>query len=198
MIEVWRELPPEFRFPDPEAPTTVWRGDKLGRLATGMSCRLADTDADPVQTVLDIARQGGDALNDLIDRHTSAYHDSPLVSVAGDIRLAQLFAGFRDRDETIYEINVPAHRLLRNPENIGTRRWPKDSELFMIGAIKPSDIVGYKQNNTDRGASELLIWEVDGCYIANALTDFREIPTPERPNPRGKWVDLGKSVVEFA
>lgn len=187
MIEVWQELPPEFKLADPEAPVTIWRGDKIGKLATGMYCRL--TDADPEQTVLEVARQGYDALIGLVDKHTSAHQDSPLVSVARDIRLAQFFAGARDNNETIYEISVPAHRLLRDPENIGTPRWPKDSELFVIGAINPSDIVRIKANNAELDASELVFWENGRSYIANHFTDMRAIPIPTLPNPLGVWAD---------
>ena len=185
MLEVWHILPPEFKFPDPEATVTVWRGDKVGKLATGMSCRLEATD--PQQIVLETANKGYPALRDLINRHTSAYSDSPLVSVAADIRFAQCFAGFRDSDETIYEINLPAHCLLKDPENIGTPRWPKDSELFAIGAIQPSDIIKMKLNNHDKAASELVFERNGLSYVANQFTDMRNIPVPTLPNPLGRW-----------
>lgn len=192
MIEVWQELPPEFRLPDPEASVTLWRGDKLGKFATGMSCRL--TSANPEQTVLEAARKGYNALFDLVNEHTSAHQDSPLVSVATDIRLAQLFAGAREKDETIYEVKIPAHRLLRDPENIGTPRWPKDSELFVIGAITPGDIIRCKKNNPDPNASELVFWENGRRYIADGFTDIRTIPIPPLPNPLGEWADHAGAV----
>ena len=187
MIEVWRELPPEFRLPDPERLVTAWRGDKLGKLATGMSCRL--TGVDPEQAVLDIARQGYEALLDLVDEHTYTHPESPLVSVATDIRLAQLFAGVRQEDETIYEIRVPAHRVLRDAENIGAPRWPKDSEIFVIGAICPTDIVRVKTNNYEQDASEALYWQNGWGYFIDCMSDISEIPVPPLPNPLGKWAD---------
>jgi hypothetical protein len=193
MLEVWHSLPSEFRLPDPEATVTVWRGDKLGKLATGMACRL-DT-GDPQQVVLETARQGYEALLHLIDRHTSAFSNSPLVSVAGDIRLAQFFAGFRDIDETIYEINVPAHRLLRDPENIGTPRWPKDSELFVIGTVQPEEIVKLKTNNHESAASELVFEQNGRGYIANHFTDIRNVPVATLPNPLGTWENVASVVV---
>jgi hypothetical protein len=195
VIEVWRELPTEFRLPDPEAMVTLWRGDKLGKLVTGMSCRL--TQADPVKTVLEAARVGYDALIDLVDEHTSAHPRSPLVSVAADIRLAQFFADSSDENETIYEINILAHRILRDPENIGTPLWPKDSELFVIGTIDPSDIARIKSNNSEQRASELLFWENGRSYIADYSTNISAIPTPQLPNPLGEWVDSAVAVNLF-
>jgi hypothetical protein len=185
MLELWKTLPEEFKLPDPEATVTVWRGDKLGKFATGMSCRLSA--AEPEQVVLEAANQGREALVSLIDRHTSAYPDSPLVSVATDIRLAQLFAGFRETEETIYEINVPAHRLLRDPENTGTPLWPHDSELFVVGKIQPSDIARLKINNHDDTASELVFEHNGRSYIADHLTDIASLPVPILPNPLGVW-----------
>lgn len=193
MIEVWQDLPTEFRLPDPEAPITLWRGDKLGKLATGMSCRLTRTD--PEMEVLEIAHRGYDALINLVDSHTSAHPDSPLVSVATDIRLAQFFAGFRDRNETIYEIKVPAHRLLRDPENIGTPRWPKDSELFVIGQIEASEITRVKMNSNHQSASELAFSEDGRGYIASHFTDIRTIPTPMSPNPLGIWSSSAETAI---
>ena len=188
MIELWDVLPEEFRLPDPEALVTVWRGDKLGKIATGMACRLVDSD--PVDNVLQVALKGRRALIELVDKYTSAWEESPLVSVAADIRLAQFFTGFRGRDETIYELSIPAHRLMRDPENIGTPRWPKDSELFVVGRVEPSDIVRVKTNNNDDSASELLFMEDGQSYIANFFTDIRTIPVPTLPNPNGKWIDV--------
>lgn len=192
MIEVWQELPPEFRLPDPNSLVTVWRGDKLGKLATGMSCRL--TGADPEQTVLDVARKGYDALLELVDEHTTTHPESPLVSVATDIRLAQLFAGVRADDETLYEITIPAHRILRDVKNIGTPRWPKDSELFVIGSIEPASIVRVKTNNAEQDASELLFWENGLGYFLDCITDISTIPVPELPNPLGVWVDSAEFI----
>ena len=187
MIEIWKELPEEFRLSDPEAQITVWRGDKLGKHITGMMCRLADRD--PSRTVLEIARQGRDALLELVDKHTSAHPKSPLVSVATDIRLAQYFAGFRSEKETIYEIRVAAHRLLRDPESIGARRWPIDSELFVVGQIVPSDIVRVKTNNHHQAASELVYWKDGRMYIMDdSAGGPGKISTPTLPNPLGTWV----------
>jgi hypothetical protein len=186
MLEVWHSLPPEFRLPRPEARVTLWRGDKIGKIATGMCCRLS-AEYSPDQVVFDIAQRGYDALTHLVDQHTSAHPDSPLVSTTSNLRMAQLFANSGDRSETIYEINVPAHRILRDPESIGAPQWPKDSELFVIGDILPSDVSRIKTNNDDQIASEL-IYEHDGrFYIADGLSDVGALPIPTSPNPRGKW-----------
>jgi hypothetical protein len=185
MIELWQELPTEFRMPNPEANIKLWRGDSIGKLATGMSCRLVA--GDPEHVVLDIARLGYDALIDLVDRHTSSSQNSPLLSVAADIRMAQLFADSRTRGETIYEITVPGHRLLRDPENLGAPNWPKGSELFIVGDIQPSDISRIKKNNDQETASELVFWQNERRYIADGITNISSIPVPELPNPLGRW-----------
>lgn len=185
MTDLWQSLPAEFRFPEPEAQVTLWRGDKLGVAATGMACRL--TEGDPQQVVLDAARQGRGALTELIDGHTSMSPDSPLVSVTPNLRMAQLFAGVRSANETIYEVTLPARRLVRDPYKIGAPSWPADSEVFVVGGIRPSDIKQIKTNNADPAASELL-YERDGReYRATSVIDAARLPATTEPNPLGIW-----------
>jgi hypothetical protein len=186
MLELWQALPEDFRLPDPEAEVTVWRGDKIGKSATGMACRLQFEDPD--QVVIDVANAGSEALETLIDGHTSADPNSPLISVATDIRLAQFYAGYRDEDETIYEITMPAHRFLRDPKDRATPRWPQNAELFVVGGIHPDEITKFKTNNNDRDASELLFEIGNRRYVATHEIDMRDVPIPESPNTMGVWL----------
>ena len=191
MLEIWNSLPPEFRLPDPEAHVTVWRGDKISRLATGMSCRLQGCDSERV--VLQASRNGPKSLLNLVDRQTGAAPDSPLISVATDLRMAQLYAR-PDEEETIFEVSIPAHRIVRDPGSIGAPRWPQDSELFVVGAIKPSNLKRFKSNNDNRAASELAFTDDGVTWVANALSNPRTFPDTILPNPLGVWEEVNSSV----
>lgn len=184
MSDIWHSLPAEFKFDDPERPITVWRGDRVGKLATGMTARLEDDD--PEAIVLAAARKGSDALHKLVDRHTSGSEGSPLISVTTDLRLAQLFAD--KPGTTIYEATMTARRLVRDPYNTGTKRWPLDTEMFVVGHIPVDEITGVKLNNENGYASELN-FEINGRpgYRASFFSDFSRIPTPDKPNPNGVW-----------
>ena len=191
MLEIWNSLPPEFRLPDPEAHVTVWRGDKISRLATGMSCRLQGCDSERV--VLQASRNGPKALLNLVDRQTGAAPDSPLTSVATDLRMAQLYAR-PDEEETIFEVSIPAHRIVRDPSSIGAPYWPKDSEMFVVGGIELSDYRKFKSNNDNCAASELAFTEDGVTWVATALSNPRKFPDTVLPNPLGVWREVNSNI----
>ncbi|HEX5456092.1 MAG TPA: hypothetical protein VFW77_01870 [Candidatus Saccharimonadales bacterium] len=155
MIEIFETLPAEFRASsDPGEQLTLWRGDKAGMAVTGMTCRLGNGEQ-AEHLVYEMVRRGTDTINDLIDRQTDAHHMSPLISVTNAIVRAQRYAG-RKKEETIYELRIPASKLILDPYGRGRLGDNNDSELFVIGSIEPSEIVGIKTNNDEVTASELL------------------------------------------
>jgi len=189
MNHLWESLPPDFRFEDPTVLVTAWRGDRVGRAAIGITCTLES--GNPEDVVIDAARQGTDKLLKLIDRHTGTSRNSPLVSVTTDLRIAQRFAG--DPKSTIYEITIPAGRLMRDPLNTGTPGYPIDTEVFTVGAIQPEEITAVKVNNSDPDASEL-IFAVDGRHRKyDVFSDFRNRPAHTAPNPAGIWNNPAKT-----
>ncbi len=179
----WESLPPRFRFSDPERQITAWRGDRVGKLATGMSCRLGEHD--PVDVIRNAALLGDEELYKLIDRHTSTSMGSPLISVTTNLHIAQAFAA--RVGSTIYEVTIPGHRIVRDPYNTGTPNLRNDTEIFVVGEIRPYEITAVKTNNDDSNASELLVYR-DGCsYLLDSLSVHKSIPVPNAPNPVGVW-----------
>ena len=157
-----------------------------------MGCRLQQNatqfgvvDADPLSAVTTAVEQGEDAMFTMVDRQTSKYELSPLVSMTSDLRLAQLFSG--RQGETIYEIEIPAYRLIKDPFNTGTKRWAPDTEFFALGQVLPEEIRAYKLNNEDRRASELLFMRDNVMWEAGFLTDMTTVPMRTEPNPIGIW-----------
>lgn len=197
MIEIYERLPAEFRASsDPEEVMTVWRGDNIGVAATGMMCRLSDSEQ-AEHLVYELVKLGKDAINDLIDAQTDAHHRSPLISVTSAIVRAQTYAK-RKNEETIYELCVPAGKLIRDPYGRGMLGNNNDSELFVIGSVEPSEIVGIKTNNGEITASELLAPDQQTGNILMstfAHAHFRHFPEhieghddPTRqPNRFGEW-----------
>jgi hypothetical protein len=184
---IYDRLPEEFRVSaDPTELIRVWRGDTLGRHVTGMMCRLSSVESAEIQ-VREAAGAGVEGLNQLIDLHTDGDRISPLISVATAISLAQAYS--TRENETIYEIEIPASRLLRDPYSIGNPRG-NEAELFVIGAITPLDFRALKTNNHDRRASDLMYQrEVRGktlTFIASSISDYRHDPAKPR-NPAGIW-----------
>lgn len=208
MIEVYERLPEEFRASsDPEELISLWRGDKLGVAATGITCRLGDLEQ-AEHLVYELVKRGKDAINDLIDAQTDAHHMSPLISVTSAIVRAQTYAK-RKEEETIYELRVPASKLILDPYGRGMLGDNNDSELFVIGSVEPAEIVGIKTNNGEITASELL---APDQQTGNMLTStfahahFRHFPEhieghddPTRqPNRFGEWDRSQSWVTEAA
>lgn len=188
---IYETLPAEFRASDdPEDVLTLWRGDKIGRAATGMICRLGDTEAAD-HFIYEVASRGVDELNNLIDLHTGASIYSPMISVTNAISRAQEFASHPD--ETIYRLELPASRLIRDPYAVGRPHRGNDTELFVVGEVTPSDIVAVKTNNEDINASEFLEpHEQTGKVLCISwgvgvlLCDFPDDPS-RQPNRYGVW-----------
>ena len=192
MYMLYGVLPPEFRVgSSPNELVTLWRGDKTGRLATGMTC-IIEEGSDPETIVLNAALQGHDALNGLIDHHTSTStrpgsgRNSPFVSVTPDVRVAQTWAS--RRGETIYKLKVPASRLVRDPDKIGSYGSLNEAELFVVGDVAPHQITAVKLNNDDPASSELQ-YERDGSPYRHDRYTLRSDPSPPvtTPHPNGIW-----------
>ena len=183
-LDIWHALPEEFRFKDPEQPITAWRADTAGKHLVGMTSRIKRVE--PHALVAGIGQAGPDQLARWVDRHTSSSDRSPFVSLTTDLRFAQLFA--EQPGSTIYEVTLPAHRLVRDAHNTGTPGWAPDTEVLAIGAIEPHEITGYKVNNDDPRASELIYEDERGITrMAGFDSNFDKIPRPTTPNPHGVW-----------
>ncbi len=185
MYRLFDALPEAYRVhPDPNAMLTVWRGAKVARATVGFRCSMQ---ADATDYLLQVAAGGPEALNAVIDKHTSSSKEnSPFVSVATDPRLSQLMAS--RGDETVYELMLPAHRLVGDPERIGAPSRPNGTELFVVGEITPTDIVAVKLNNNEQRASELL-HSVEGRQYLHTFLSFihDNSPVPTELNPHGVW-----------
>ncbi len=199
MKEIYDLLPDEFRAsPDPDEPLTLWRGDKIGIAVAGITCRLGSPEQ-AEHLVYEMVKRGKDPINDLIDAQTDADHHSPLISVTNAIVRAQAYAGRRE-EETIYELRIPASKLICDPYGRGKLGSNNDGELFVIGSIQPSEIVAVKINNNDLTASELLAPDqqtgnmLSAIFIHSSLSHhfYEDVVEgyndPSRqPNRHGEW-----------
>lgn len=189
MHHLYRALPEAYRVhSDPEARITVWRGAKAGQAAVGFQCSLQ---ADATAYLINAAGQGTEVLNQIIDRHTSSSKEnSPFVSVATDPRLSQLMS---QRDgETMYQLELAAHRSVGDPDKIGAPSRPKGTELFVVGEVTPEDIVAVKLNNGDQRASELIHKLGNSQYMHTFLSYIHDDSLiPSELNPLGVWDTSG-------
>lgn len=131
---IWENLPEKFRPPtDIDTVISLWRGDYVGREATGMPSYLIDRQIDPEQVVYDAIFAKYPNIKTLVKRHTHGNHNSPFVSLTDNLSLAQEYAS-----GAIYRIEVPAYRLVIAPA--GSSETPY-VEALAIGHIAPEEIV---------------------------------------------------------
>lgn len=189
---VWENLPDKFKLgEDPEQPVTLWRGDRIGKEVMGMHCHL-EPEKDPEEEVYVSLFVKYPQLKTVVKRHCRDSFNTPFVSLARDIRVAQYFADpesvdGRPPDTTIYEVTIPTFRLVVIP--LGAKHLPAEQseELLAIGTVEPTEITAIKRNNTPL-ATELLdvntgIAIEHSSFAINALRD-----TAIRPvNPNGEW-----------
>lgn len=137
--ELWQRLPSEYRAGEtPDELIIVWRGDKIGREATGIYCKLA-ADAN-AEAIVETAITEPSGIEELVRRHCSEGSDgSPFISLTDRLELARRYA--RGRDGALYEITVPAHRLV--VDKPGLSETPL-IEALAVGEIKPEEITAVR------------------------------------------------------
>lgn len=140
---------------DPDEPFTLWRGDKIGKELTGMNCRLQDVDAE--QAVFDSLFIKYPNLRTVVTRHVRGSEDapykSPYISLTSSFQIAEMFS--EDSSETIYEITLPASKLVADPP---TKSEKEPVELLAIGRVEPIEITGIARTDQSEVTSSV-IWD---------------------------------------
>ena len=111
--------------------------------------------------------ESGYDLRELLDRHTSYYGHTPLLSATFNPECAQVFAPTdrfvrKKHPKTIYEITIPANRCVIDPFDTG--ECGAAQEIMIFGLIYPDEISAVKILNDD-SHSELLRVEGNFCFI---------------------------------
>lgn len=135
-VRIWHNLPSEYRAAeDPFEIINLWRGDTIGKTATGMLCQL-EPGLDPEVVIYQSLFKKYPNIKTLVKRHCHNNHNSPFVSLTDSHEIARHYSS--DRTSTIYTIALPAHRLvLDQPSKNETPRV----EALAIGLIRPEEII---------------------------------------------------------
>ncbi|MBP7708108.1 hypothetical protein KA107_00345 [Candidatus Pacearchaeota archaeon] len=142
---------PEHRVsPDPNRVVRLYKGAPRGFEQEGLlSLAIWLKKLDEIEKTKKLIESGKrEEIEKLFDNHTSYNGITALVSATYNPEMAQVFApvNSRFRDNTIYEINLPASRCVIDCHDTG--RAGHSREILILGMIFPHEISRIKINNT--------------------------------------------------
>lgn len=178
------KIPEKYRVGErPQDLIISYRGDWKG-LEKGIFSNLQEAgNIAGIQEAIKIVESGNEAeIRKLIDKYTSGSRLSPFVSTSQNPEVAQVYAV--KPGTTIYQLKIPASRIVIDAENIG---GAGKTELFVIGAIYPEEVVAIKKIN-DGMHSELYDPIMRGVkFLPEEGSGTREPKDPEN------WVKINNS-----
>lgn len=132
----WEEIPRRYRAgDDPDEVLTLYRATTAGQTEYGMlsnAFRLFGFDA--ARHAQALAHAPSAEIAGQIDRFTSSSELSPFLPAAWD---RERTASWAKDNREVYELRLPARRVLVDGDNTGTLR-----EALILGAVLPHEIVG--------------------------------------------------------